>query len=63
MKLDSFSRPGLTQGEFRRFLTRCNCCELIMTRRIFERHDCVGKAREPEGTRNVEIIDLTADAI
>ncbi|KAG1876146.1 hypothetical protein C8R48DRAFT_768991 [Suillus tomentosus] len=56
MKLDSFTRPGLTQGEFRRFLTRCNCCELVMTRRMFERHECVGR----EGKGDPEIIDLTA---
>ncbi|KAG1835327.1 hypothetical protein DFJ58DRAFT_847452 [Suillus subalutaceus] len=55
MKLDSFTRPGLTQDEFRRFLTRCNCCKLIMMRHMFERHDCVGQEKEGD----VEIIDLT----
>ncbi|KAG1850270.1 hypothetical protein C8R48DRAFT_676787 [Suillus tomentosus] len=44
LKLDSFTRPGLTEGEFRHFLTRCNGCELIMTRRMFKLHNCVGRA-------------------
>ncbi|KAG1759884.1 hypothetical protein EDD22DRAFT_848896 [Suillus occidentalis] len=43
LKLDSFSRPGLTDEEFRRFLTQCCGCQLIMTRRMFECHDCLGK--------------------
>ncbi|KAG1842300.1 hypothetical protein C8R48DRAFT_679051 [Suillus tomentosus] len=57
LRLDSFSRPGLTEEEFRHFLTRCYGCELIMTRRIFERHTCLGKVEMGE----VEIIDLTTE--
>ncbi|KAG2057434.1 hypothetical protein BDR06DRAFT_969244 [Suillus hirtellus] len=56
MKLDSFTQPGLMQREFCHFLTRCNCCELVMTRRMFERHECIGR----EGKGDPEIIDLTA---
>ncbi|KAG2752864.1 hypothetical protein P692DRAFT_20724237 [Suillus brevipes Sb2] len=57
LKLDSFSRPGLTDEEFRRFLTQCCGCQLIMTRRMFERHDCLGK----EDAGEVEVIDLTTE--
>jgi hypothetical protein len=57
LKLDSFTRPGLTEDEFRHFLTRCWGCELIMTRRVFERHDCVGKVNRG----GVEFIDLTVE--
>ena len=57
MRLDSFTRPGLTEDEFRGFLTRCSDCELIMTRRMFERHNCAGKAEK----RDVEVIDLTTE--
>ncbi|KAG2049881.1 hypothetical protein BDR06DRAFT_1011811 [Suillus hirtellus] len=56
LKLDSFTRPGLTEGEFRHFLTRCNGCELIMTRRMFELHNCVGRAEA-----DTEVIDLTTE--
>ncbi|KAG0693481.1 hypothetical protein DFH29DRAFT_881418 [Suillus ampliporus] len=55
LKLDSFTQPGLTADEFRSFLTQCNGCELIMTRRIFERHCCVGKRGDEE------VIDLTME--
>lgn len=57
LKLDSFSRPGLTEDQFRHFLTRCRGCELIMTRRMFEHHDCVGKVERAEN----EVIDLTGE--
>jgi len=57
LRLDSFTRPGLTEDEFRGFLTQCNGCELIMTRRMFERHNCVGKVKR----RDMEVIDLTAE--
>ncbi|OAX32109.1 hypothetical protein K503DRAFT_787415 [Rhizopogon vinicolor AM-OR11-026] len=57
LRLDSFTRPGLTEDEFHGFLTRCNGCELIMTRRMFECHNCVGKAERGD----VEVIDLTTE--
>ncbi|KAG1848814.1 hypothetical protein C8R48DRAFT_677193 [Suillus tomentosus] len=60
LKLDSFSRPGLTQAEFHHFLTRCNGCDLIMTRRMFERHDCVGSTRRGN-SEETEVIDLTTE--
>jgi hypothetical protein len=59
LKLDSFTQPGLTEAEFRRFLTQCNDCQLIMTRRTFERHNCIGEAgRRDRGTK---VIDLTLE--
>ncbi|KAG2744886.1 hypothetical protein P692DRAFT_20850060 [Suillus brevipes Sb2] len=57
LKLDSFTQPGLTEAEFRRFLTRCNNCQLIMTRRTFERHHCMGQAWRRD--HRTEVIDLT----
>lgn len=57
LKLDSFTQPGLTEAEFRRFLTRCNDCRLIMTRRTFERHHCTGEAGRRD--HRTEVIDLT----
>jgi hypothetical protein len=57
LKLDSFTRPGITEDEFRGFLTRCNDCELIMTRRMFEHHNCIGKVERGD----TEVIDLTIE--
>ncbi|KAG1717300.1 hypothetical protein EDD22DRAFT_856245 [Suillus occidentalis] len=62
LKLDSFCRPGLTQAEFHHFLTRCNGCDLIMTRRMFERHDCVGSGMRRGNSEKTEVIDLTSDS-
>ena len=40
-QLDSWNRPGLTLAELRRLLTICNVCGLVMTKRAFERHQCL----------------------
>ncbi|KIK41033.1 hypothetical protein CY34DRAFT_107508 [Suillus luteus UH-Slu-Lm8-n1] len=62
LKLDSFCQPGLTQAEFHHFLTRCNGCDLIMTRRMFEHHDCVGSGMRRGNSEKTEVIDLTSDS-
>ncbi|KAG2119856.1 uncharacterized protein F5147DRAFT_647724 [Suillus discolor] len=59
LQLDSFSQPSLTEAEFRHFLTRCNSCELVMMRRMFEHHECVGNTERG----NREVIDLTTEDI
>jgi hypothetical protein len=51
LKLDAFWNPGLTFGEFRRLLGKCQC-GLIMTRRSFKYHTCAP----------VRVIDLTVDS-
>ncbi|KAG1796118.1 hypothetical protein EV424DRAFT_1353269 [Suillus variegatus] len=62
LKLGSFCRPGLTQAEFHHFLTRCNGCDLIMTRRMFKHHDCVGSGMRRGNSEKTEVIDLTSDS-
>jgi hypothetical protein len=61
LKLDSFTKPGLTAVEFRRFLTQCISCQLIMTRRTFERHNCIGEAGRRDHGTDSEVIDLTSE--
>jgi len=39
MRLDSWTQPGLTEAQFQALFARC-ACGLVMTRRIFEDHDC-----------------------
>jgi hypothetical protein len=55
LKLDAFWNPGLTYGEFRRLLGKCQC-GLIMTRRAFKYHTCA-RVRDHR-----TIIDLTVDS-
>ncbi|KAF9239167.1 hypothetical protein BU15DRAFT_21109, partial [Melanogaster broomeanus] len=51
MKLDAWARPGLTARQLKALLTKCEC-GLIMTRRVYEDHECF---LDPEH----EVIDLT----
>ncbi|KIJ69918.1 hypothetical protein HYDPIDRAFT_104581 [Hydnomerulius pinastri MD-312] len=53
MKLDAFNQPGLTVRQLKSLLTKCEC-GLIMTRRVYEEHDCVLEFEQ-------EVIDLTGD--
>jgi hypothetical protein len=52
-KLDSWVQPGLTEAEFRELFASCQC-GLIMTRRVFEEHECLRDG--------IDIIDLTGDS-
>lgn len=38
--LDCWIRPGVSASDFERLITRCERCELIMTRRVFAIHEC-----------------------
>ena len=51
LKLDSWTRRGLSEAKLRRLFARCSC-GLIMTRRIFKDHVC---ALAPV------VIDFTSD--
>ncbi|KAF9230625.1 hypothetical protein BU15DRAFT_83399 [Melanogaster broomeanus] len=53
MKLDAFNQPGLTVRQMKLLLTKCEC-GLIMTRRVYEEHDCVLDYERV-------VIDLTGD--
>ncbi|KAF9232364.1 hypothetical protein BU15DRAFT_81328 [Melanogaster broomeanus] len=53
MKLDAFNQPGLTVRQLKTLLTKCQC-GLIMTRRVYEEHDCVLEYER-------DVIDLTGD--
>jgi hypothetical protein len=52
MQLDSWIRPGIREGDFFMLFVKCDRCDLIMTRRVFEDHYCELKDC---------IIDLTLD--
>jgi hypothetical protein len=54
LKLDSWGRAGLRETEFKKLFAKC-ACGLVMTRRVFQDHDCV-VAVVPR-----TIIDLTSD--
>ena len=56
LKLDSFIGPGLTQEEFEGLLTSCQHCQLIMTKRRADSHECIGTV-----VRRKVVIDLTGD--
>jgi hypothetical protein len=39
LKLDSWGRAGLRESEFKKLFAKC-VCGLVMTRRVFQDHDC-----------------------
>jgi hypothetical protein len=39
-KLDCMDRPGLTEVEFLGLFVKCDACELITTRLMFDQHHC-----------------------
>jgi hypothetical protein len=53
LSLDSAAKPGITSAEFESLFARCHRCDLIMTRRIFESHDCV--------MEEADVIDMTME--
>ncbi|THH16836.1 hypothetical protein EW146_g3867 [Bondarzewia mesenterica] len=52
LQLNSTFEPGLTMQEFRGLFARCGYCDLFMTRRAIDCHDCAIR----------EVIDLTVDS-
>jgi hypothetical protein len=53
LNLDSIVKPGVRAAVFENLFARCHACDMVMTRRIFQYHEC---AMEEE-----EVIDLTMD--
>jgi hypothetical protein len=45
LQLDSSQLPGISGLEFRTLFARCRACDLCVTRRTFEDHEC-GRPRE-----------------
>jgi len=65
LSLDSISRPGLSEIEFRRLFTKCRCGK-VTTRRVFKEHICFIAQDPPTildltNSDNDSVIDLTAD--
>jgi hypothetical protein len=59
MRLDSWYRPGLTEEQFKELITTCTC-GMVMTRRVFNYHMCVGSQEcTCADEREPEVIDLT----
>jgi hypothetical protein len=52
LNLDSASKPGITSTQFESLFAKCNGCDLVMTQRIFQSHECVMEQ---------DVIDLTMD--
>ncbi|KAG1761000.1 hypothetical protein EDD22DRAFT_848115 [Suillus occidentalis] len=52
LKLDSFTRPGLTETEFRNFLTKCWGCECLSGMIVWEKWAEGGLRRQARGTQN-----------
>jgi hypothetical protein len=54
LSLNSASAPGIKSAVFERLFARCQQCDLVMTRRIFQLHDCV-----VDETDEPEVVDFT----
>jgi hypothetical protein len=53
LNLNSASAPGIKLAVFERLFARCQNCDLVMTRRIFQLHNCV--------MDEAEVIDVTME--
>lgn len=61
LRLDSFTRPGLSEPEFNRLFAKCHC-GLVMTRRVFRNHICaLAMVGVVAHSNRPAIIDLTSD--
>jgi len=54
LSLNSASALGIKSAVFERLFARCQHCDLVMTRRIFQLHDCVMDEAD-----EVEVVDFT----
>jgi hypothetical protein len=59
LSLNAGSRPGIRSAQFENLFGRCQNCDLIMTRRIFQLHDCVFE--EDDTMEEDDVIDLTME--
>jgi hypothetical protein len=41
-RLDTWLRPGITMQQFKELFAECDC-GLVVTRRMFDRHECIMK--------------------
>jgi hypothetical protein len=55
-RMDSAVNPGVTLAQLRRILVTCSGCGFVMTKRVFDNHEC-----DVDGNGQVEYIDLTQD--
>lgn len=55
-KLDTLERPGVSEREFYGLFTKCDACNLVMTRQVFPNHCC-----RPLGEDGVELTDVDED--
>lgn len=71
LALNSSTRPGLSESDFRKLFAKCRC-GLIMTQRAFKRHACVevvdlaSESSESDSSRSSPspaVIDLTASDV
>jgi hypothetical protein len=53
LDLDSIVKPGVRAAVFEGLFARCHACDMVMTQRIFQFHECV--------MEEDEVIDLTMD--
>ena len=56
IRLDMFTRPGISERAFRILFAKCQC-GLVMTHRMFTFHECAGDSHHLEG----DVVDLTSD--
>ena len=65
LRLDSVTRPGLPEADFRALFTICSHCRWIMTTDAFQFHQCLlAIPFHPvviDLTRDASVIDLTGD--
>jgi hypothetical protein len=59
LRLDSWTRPGLSKLEFNRLFAKCDC-GLVMARRVFRNHVCA-LAEVAVRSDPPVVIDLTSD--
>jgi hypothetical protein len=51
LSLNCSVKPGITSTDFKNLFARCRGCDLVMTRHIFEHHECI--------MREADVTDLT----
>jgi hypothetical protein len=55
-KLDRLERPGVSERDFYGLFSKCDACNLVMTRLVFPNHCC-----RPLGDDGVELTDVDED--
>jgi hypothetical protein len=60
LRLDSFTDPGISEAQFRGLFSKCHFCNLYMTRRTANYHDCK-EMQDDTGAEQTILLDLTGD--